>query len=324
MAEVASLNRKVSTRIKPKPPFNFDATIYKPSHFPTSDNYYQEGVYWQTIRFEGQVLGLKMETLGNIDMPLIRATFYSVYPLANQQMSRLIREVRWRFDLDADLSLFCQKFMQDELLGLILEKWRGMRVSCAYSLYELLIISIVLQNAVVRRSIQMMEALFEKYGTKVRFDGKELYAFWEPEGLHKATEEELRALKVGYRAKFLKRISETFANKEIDEFKLRTLSKEEVRKELLKLYGVGPASVGILLFELFHHYDAFDKVFPWEQKIYSRLLFGKDIVSPETILKEADRRWGEWKMLASHYIFEDLFWRRESQRIEWLEKLIRR
>jgi len=170
----------------------------------------------------------------------------------------------------------------------------------------------------------MMEALFEKYGTKVQFDGKELYAFWEPESLHGATEEELRVLKVGYRAKFLKRISETFANKEIDEFKLRTLSKEEVKKELLKLYGVGPASVGILLFELFHHYDAFDKVFPWEQKIYSRLLFGKDTVSPETILKEADRRWGKWKMLASHYIFEDLFWKRESQRIEWLEKLIRR
>ena len=101
------------------------------------------------------------------------------------------------------------------------------------------------------------------------------------------------------------------------------MSKEEAKAELLKLYGIGPASVGILLFEALHHYDAFDSIFPWEQKIYSRILFGQDMVPAERILSEVDCRWGKWKMLASHYIFEDLFWRMKEERIEWLEKLIR-
>lgn len=35
-------------------------------------------------------------------------------------------------------------------------------------------------------------------------------------------------------------------------------------------------------------------------------------------------RWGEWKGLAIHYIWEDIWWRREHEPVPWLEKLIRR
>ena len=322
MAKTVSLDERFSIEIKPTAPFNFDATVHKPSYFPTRDNYYQRGVYWQTMLFKRNVLGLKLMNRGNIDNPLIELVCFSEEPFKKKE--DLVKEIRWRFDLDSDISEFCQKFEHDNLLGPVLKKWRGMRVNCTYSLYEILVITIVLQNAPVRRSIQMMEALFSKYGTKACYNGKELYAFWEPERLHKATEEELRALKVGYRAKNLKKISESFVNNEVDEYKLRTLDKEEAKKQLMKLYGVGPASVGILLFESLHHYDAFDKVSPWEQKIYSRLLLGKELVPPQAILDEVNRRWGKWKMLAAHYIFEDLFWKRETQHIDWLEKLIRR
>ena len=34
-------------------------------------------------------------------------------------------------------------------------------------------------------------------------------------------------------------------------------------------------------------------------------------------------RFGEYEMLAVHYIWEDLFWRRKHEPVEWLEKLIR-
>jgi 3-methyladenine DNA glycosylase/8-oxoguanine DNA glycosylase len=169
----------------------------------------------------------------------------------------------------------------------------------------------------------MMEALLDKYGTKVRFDGKELYAFWPPKRLHEVSEQELRDLKVGYRAKYLKKTSEDFVKGVVDEFELRRMSMEEAKKELGKLYGVGPASASILLFEALHHYDTIEKIGPWEQQIYSRLLFEKKLVPAETLLTEINRRYGKWKTLAMHYIFEDLFWKRKTQKIDWLEKLIR-
>jgi len=321
--KAVALNAKFIVEVKPKAPFNFDATVHKPSHFPAPIEDYVEGVYWQTMRFSSKALGLKMENKGMIDNPLIRLTFFSEARLRKREIDAIVEEIRWRFDLDDDLSEFSKRFEHDDLLGPVLQQWRGMRVSCGNSLYELLVISILLQNATVRRTVRMMEALLDKYGTKVKFDGKELYAFWEPKRLHRATEPELRELKVGYRAKYLKKTSEDFVKGVVDEFKLRQMSMDEAEKELDKLYGVGPASASILLFEALHHYDTIEKIGPWEQKIYSRLLFNKEQVPAETILREIQKRYGEWKTLAMHYIFEDLFWKRKTQKIEWLEKLIR-
>jgi len=321
--EVIVLNTKFMVEAKPKAPFNFDATVHKPSHFPAPVEDYMKGVYWQTMRFSGKVLGLKMEDKGTIDNPLMRLTFFSEAPLTKKETDAIAKEIRWRFDLDGDLSEFSERFKHDNLLGPVLQRWQGMRVSCGNSLYELLVISIVLQNATVGRTVQMMEALLSKYGTTVWFDGKELYAFWEPKQLYETTEEKLRELKVGYRAKYLKKTSEDFVRGVVNESKLRQMTMEEAKKELDKLYGVGPASASILLFEALHHYNTIEKIGPWEQKIYSRLLFEKELVPAETILKELDERYGKWKTLAMHYIFEDLFWKRKTQKIEWLEKLIR-
>lgn len=233
-----ALNTEFMVEVKPKAPFNFDATVHKPYHFPAPVEDYMEGVYWQTMRFGGKVLGLKMENKDTIDNPVIRLTLFSEAPLTRKETDTIVKEIRWRFDLDGDMSTFSERFEHDDLLGPLLQKWRGMRVSCGSSLYELLVISILLQNAPVRRTLQMTEALLDKYGVKVRFDGKELYAFWEPKGLHRATEQELRELKVGYRAKYLRKISEDFMKGVVDEFKLRQMTMEEAKKELDKLYGV--------------------------------------------------------------------------------------
>jgi len=322
-AKIVPLIAKFTVQVKPKPPFNFDATVHKPSHFPAPVEDYQESIYWRTLRIKGKALGLKMKNQGSVETPLVDVTLYSEKPLSEREKTESINEVRWRYDLNGDLSEFSEKLKRDKVLGPVLAKWRGMRVSCGENLYELLIISILLQNATIRRTVQMMETLLTKYGTKVRFDGKELYAFWRPERLQRVSEQELRELKVGYRAKYLKKTSEDFVKGVVDEFKLRQMSKEEAKKELDKLFGVGPASASILLFEALHHYDTIEKIGPWEQQIYSRLLFNKELVPAETLLQEINRRYGKWKTLAMHYIFEDLFWKRKTQKIEWLEKLIR-
>ncbi len=320
--KIVALNAKFTVEVEPKAPFNFDAKVHKPSHFPAPLDDYKEGVYWQTMRLGDKTIGLKMANRGSIDSPKVSLTFYSEKTLAKSEQKELVNEIKWRFDFDEDLSEFFQSLRRDEILGPLLKKWRGMRVMRG-ALYELLVISIVLQNATVRRTVQMMNALLEKHGTLVKFDGKELYALWTPERLHRDTEEDLRKLKVGYRAKYLKKTSEDFVKGVVNEPKLRQMPKEEAKKELDKLYGVGPASASILLFEALHHYDTIEKIGLWEQQIYSRLLFNKELVSAETLLREINRRYGKWKTLAMHYIFEDLFWKRKTQRIEWLEKLIR-
>ncbi len=316
------LRNKTTVAIKPKPPYNFDANFHKPSHFPSSDNCWEKGKYWITMVWKGRVLGLKFENMGTIGKPEIRASIYSKKKLSKKFVDELVEEIRWRFNFDSDISGFHKKFGKSGLLGKFIRKWKGMKPVAANSLYETLVIYIVLQNATVRRSVQMLENLFKRFGKKVKFDRKIMSAFWEPEEIAKADEQELRDLKVGYRAKFLKRISEQLANNEIDEFALRKMAKEDVKKEMLKLYGIGPASIEYLLFEDFYFYDALETIPPWEQKILSRLIFNRKTVPAEKILKFF-MKFKPYQKLAFHYVWEDLFWRRKHQHIEWLEKEIR-
>jgi 3-methyladenine DNA glycosylase/8-oxoguanine DNA glycosylase len=200
-----------------------------------------------------------------------------------------------------------------------------MRPGHPSSLYEYLVIGIVLQNATIRRSIQMFQALLERYGALLDYDRRRLWCFWTPGGLQGVSEDELRALKVGYRVKSIKRIDDAFALGLVDELSLRSLDREAQMRTLLKLYGVGPATVGYLLFDVFHHWDFFNHISPWEQKIYSKLFFDQDPEHPVEIGKilEHFERFGRYKQLAVHYVWEDLWWQRKKGRTPWLEKLIR-
>ena len=310
----------------PKAPFNFDATLHKPDHFPSADNAWEPGVRWQTMRWQRQTLGLKFENQGTIDQPKVALSIWSARELDQSFLNLLAAEINYRYNLQLDLGDFYRKFEADPRLSQLLDRWRGMRPLNYNSLYEYLIIAIVLQNATVRRSVNMLQTLFECYGTQLAYAGKELYCFWEPRTIYQASEQDLRSLKVGYRAKSIKRVTEAFVNADIDEFELRQRSNVEQRQALLSLYGIGPASVGYVSFDVFHQLDELSHISPWEQKIYSTLFFDTDPDSPlpvAELLAFFDTHFSGYRMLAVHYCWEDLFWKRKNESVEWLEKLIR-
>lgn len=319
------LSIRQQIKLRPTAPFAFDPTFHKPDHFATGDNEWQPGIRWQTCLWNDQSLGLKFVNVGKINNPLIELQIYSNSKLSQKSLNSLGREINYRYNLDIDIRPFYRQFEKDNILGPIIKKWQGMRPGHSGSLYEYLIIGIVLQNATVRRSIQMFKTLIEIYGTKLEFDGKKLWCFWKPGGLHNISEDELRALKIGYRAKFIKKIDDYFYSGLIDEQQLRTKARETQMEELLKLYGIGPATVWYLLFDVFHHWDFFNHISPWEQKIYSKIFFDKDPDNPVPVdkLLKYFERYGDYKQLAVHYIWEDLWWKRKNDNIPWLEKLIR-
>jgi 3-methyladenine DNA glycosylase/8-oxoguanine DNA glycosylase len=325
MSQVLLLKNRQTVELRPQATFNFDATLHKPDHFPSADNEWQPSIRWQTMRWQGRPLGLKFENRGTTDQPRISLSIWSDEQLSQDFVAGLVDEINYRCNFQLDLTEFNQKFKDDPQLGPIIDKWWGMKPLNHSSLYEYLIIAIVLQNATVRRSVNMMQVLFEHYGTLLAYDDKKLYCFWEPGMIDGVTEEELRQLKVGYRAKSIKRVTAAFARGEVNEFELRGKSKEEQRAALLELYGIGPASVWYILFDVFHHLDELNHISPWEQKIYSKLFFDQEPDDPVPVdkLLQTFERFGEYKMLAVHYIWEDLFWRRKHESVAWLEKLIR-
>ncbi len=325
MVKIIILKQKTSVAVKPAPPYDFDSTVFKPSHYPDPLKVYEPGKYWFVLRWGSGVYGIKLVNKGTVSKPKVQIVVFSKSKLSRNEIKEIIDEVSYRFEFQRDVSEFFKKFKKDRVLSSFLKRWHGMHKSCPQNLYGLLMIGIFLQNTIVKRSVQMTKVMLEKYGVKVKFNGKEVYEFWKPEEIAKVPEKALRKIKVGYRAKIFIKLSRSLIKEKIDEFELRQLPAEEAKEKLIKLYGVGPETARILLVEALHHYEIFDHVAPWQQKIYSRLLFGKKLVPTNKIVKYVKNKWGQWADLAVHYIFEDIFWqRKQGKEIEWLEKEIRR
>ncbi|MBI5153065.1 MAG: hypothetical protein HZA36_01230 [Parcubacteria group bacterium] len=317
------LKDKKNFFVFPSSPFHFDGTFHKPSHYPDKLTDWGVGKYWQTIRIGKRLFGLKIENKGETQKPKIKVSVFYDKDVSEKELETIKEEIIWRFDLKADLKKFNKLAKSDKRFYPIFKKWLGMRNSSAHNLYELLIIAVLLQNATVRRTVQMTDALLNNYGMKLKFDGKDIFAIWLPEKLNNVSEQNLRGLKIGYRAKFIKRLSQDFTEDKIDELKLRTLDQENAKKELMKLYGVGPETARILLFEICHQYNTFDHIAPWQQKIYSQLFYKKSLVPVNKIRDDIKKQYGDYSMLAVHYIWEDIFWKRKHEKIDWLEKEIR-
>jgi 3-methyladenine DNA glycosylase/8-oxoguanine DNA glycosylase len=312
--------------IEPTIPFDFDGTFHKPDHFTTDDHEYVKGIRWQTMNWNGIKLGLKISNIGKVDEPLIKVDIYAKKKLDKDYIKSFENELIYRFNLDLNIKDFYDKFGKHPSLKDPIKNLYGMRPGHPSSLYEYLVIGVILQNASVKRSIQMFRNLLSKYGEVLEFDGKKLYCLWDVGRFKDVDEQELRDLKVGYRAKSIKRLDQEFYERNIEEKDVRKMSLDEQKDFLISLYGIGPATVWYILFDVFHRWDVFEHISPWEQKLYSQLFFGRglgDLATVEELL-EFINDFKEYKQLAVHYMWEDLWWRREGgEAIEWLEKEIR-
>ena len=327
MVEPTLLAHTTRREITPTQPFHFDGTFFNPSHFPSTDQHWEPGHYWQTLRLGGHSYGLRLAASGGVrgdNSSTIELTVYSQHKPPPAAINAIIAELVSRFDLaSTQVPAFVAAFENDQHLAPAMQRRPGLRPKSAYSLYEYLVITVMLQNTVVRRSVAMLQALFENYGQLLEFDGRTLSAFWSPDAITAASEDDLRALKIGYRAKTLKRQADQFMSGTVDERSLRLESDADLLvKTLDAIYGVGPQSAAYLLGEFFHRYDRLDYVPPWEAKIYARLLGMPDAASDE-IRDFFHRRYSPSPHLAAYYLWTDLFWRHRESPLEWLADLIR-
>lgn len=294
--------------ILPTAPYSFQGSVFKPSHFRTTDRAERDLTSWQTVRAGERLFGVRLSGNNDVWNPRIYVRIYGEARTARSASTHLLDLLKRRFDTESDIAPFVDLVRRTPRGRRTLLRWMGSRPTCAYSLYELLVIGICLQNAQVRRTVSMMHHLFETYGRLVKFDGHSLWAFWDPRSLV-GQEPRLRELRLGYRARSMERLSRYFATVDRGfEERLRALPDASLETALQEIPGVGPATAGGLMFDYFHRYDALSYLPPWETKIFGRL-FRQPTGSSSDIVSLAHRTWPGYSMLALHLLFEDQFWR---------------
>lgn len=161
----------------------------------------------------------------------------------------------WRsyFDFDKDYGEICKRLKQDSLISSTVDRYYGIRILNQDS-WEALCSFVISQQNNIKRIKGIIRRLCETYGDKV-CDG--FYSFPSAERLSTLTVEDFEALGTGYRAKYLEKLSKAVAGGEIDFEKIKAMSLDDARAELLKIYGVGIKVANCALLFGFGFYDAF-------------------------------------------------------------------
>src|SRR5215470_11767216 len=236
MPELRSLAHVDTLRLPVKQPFNFRYTLWKPSHFATGLERHSQETSWRTFRVGGLRCGVMM-TMDGPDR--LRAEVYADGSWQAAGRDRLAARLGHSYGLAEDTSAFIVQAEQVPAMREPIDALAGMRQSCPENLFEIAIISLLLQNATVARTTQMMTNLLDHYGHMVEFDGVRLKAFFTPEEIADVDEATFRERdRLGYRAKYIGRFAEFFTTHDPD--MVDHADKAELMRAFQTIKGVGP------------------------------------------------------------------------------------
>jgi 3-methyladenine DNA glycosylase/8-oxoguanine DNA glycosylase len=193
--------------------------------------------------------------------------------------------VTWMLGLDMDFTDFYTASGREPKLVQAEKLARG-RVLRSPTLFEDVVKTILTTNTLWAATKRMNLNLIHQYGPSL--DGKmEKRAFPSPAEIADSSPAVLReAVRVGYRAPAVHELAVRVASGELD---------VELRKELLKIKGVGPYAAANLLLILGR--GDFIPVDSWALKLVSHEWFdGQPVTSKQ--VEEAFEEWGEFKGLA--------------------------
>ena len=196
------------------------------------------------------------------------------------------------FDLKTDYDTYIRAIdPMDDYLSRAAAFGSGIRI-LNQDLWEMIITFIISQQKTIPAIRALVEALSEKYGTRNKIPptvSGYYYAFPSPEELNRASLDDLLALKLGYRAKYIKRICEDVCSGKLDLDRLRKLNYADSMEVLLSCYGIGVKVANCICLFGLHHIGAFP-VDTWIKKILLREYAPKSCCTghvPETRLCEA-------------------------------------
>jgi N-glycosylase/DNA lyase len=173
------------------------------------------------------------------------------------------------FDLKTDYSKIIKSFSDDKILTEAAEFAGGIRI-LKQDAWEALCSFIISQNNNIPRIKGIIRRMSEKYGKEIYDDGnKKYYSFPDAKTLYLAGEDEIFALRTGFRAKYIYDAAKTvFQDPHFldDTAKLDTKSAAE---KLLTVKGVGNKVAACTLLFGFARYDAFP-VDVWVKRILEK------------------------------------------------------
>ncbi|PKM50321.1 MAG: N-glycosylase [Firmicutes bacterium HGW-Firmicutes-7] len=206
------------------------------------------------------------------------------------------------FDLDRDYSEIKKKLADKDLfLREAVTQKHGIRL-LKQDPWEMLISFILSQTKQIPHIKKLIEALSIQYGDFLaEYLGVKYYTFPTPNQLMVATEEDLRALKTGFRATYIVDAVKQIIDGAIVLQELEALQYDEAKIILKSIKGVGDKIADCVLLFAYSKYE----VFPtdvWVKRIVEYYYF-QQTISMDKIQEFAKNYFGEYAGFAQQYLF---------------------
>ena len=142
------------------------------------------------------------------------------------------------FRLEDDLPGIRRAVDVDACIRAALDRYPGLRL-LRQDPWECLVAFICSATSNILRISAMVEGMAQAYGESVSLGAVTRHTFPGPERLAEAGEERLRALGLGFRARYVASVARMVVGGELDLTELRCLPYEEAHRALLGVPGVG-------------------------------------------------------------------------------------
>ena len=214
----------------------------------------------------------------------------------------LPRIVSHYFALDHPLLEICASFPADPIMTAACDFCRGLRIirQPKWECLATFICSSMKQVAHIR---QISAALRNRFGDQRKIGGRVVYTFPSPQRIAQATERELRACALGYRAKHLRATAQRVSSGECNLEAWSALSDAELGKRLSALPGVGAKIANCVMLFGYERLRAFP-IDVWIERVLKQQYFPRrKKIATQRLREFSETYFGEHGGYAQQYLF---------------------
>jgi N-glycosylase/DNA lyase len=202
-----------------------------------------------------------------------------------------------RFRLNENLSSVYKKINTDKFMDSAINKYSGMRLT-KNDPWETTVCFITSQYSNIKRIRQNVQSMKNAFGTKT-IDGS--ISFPTSEELMGASEKQLRALGLGFRAAYIKHAADYCTNN-MDLSKIGRKEYSLLKDSLMEIHGVGDKVADCIALMGYGRLEAFP-IDVWVKRTMEKTYFNGKPKKVQEIHDFASDQWGKHRGYAQQYLF---------------------
>ncbi len=299
--------------VSPRGPYSLDRTLARFSRFPERVDVFADGIYRRLLFVRGRPLFLEVKQEG----PPSRARLviaitgrHAGTKEARELADRVLSKV---LGASTDVRPFYRSFREDPLLGPLIRRHNGLRVTGRLTVWETLLQIVLSQQIHLKLAHGMLAELAEYLGRRARRRGMLYYSFPTPRVVDAESISRLRRFRLSRaKAETLKRLAAAFVSGALSDEKLRSLSDDAAIELLTSHKGVGRWTAEFTLLRGLGRMDIFPGGDLGVVKYLAQEMLGYERLAPEKEMRQFAERWRPYRGLALIYAYAEIARRAEA------------